>query len=899
MRYVYALLFACLLSTTTWAQFQVNGSATNLGGNCFRLTDNVMNQVGSVWGTSQMDLSKSFDIYFEPNFGFDTAGGEGMAFVMHQVGAGPSALGTGPAMGYGGISLNLLVEFDTETQGFASDPAFDHIALMRNGNQVHAGTSQILGPFQMSAANANVKDGLAHQVRISWNAATQTFEVYFDCVLRMTYIGDIVTNFFGGNPNVWWGWTGGTRGAGETNIQQLCLTYATPLDALGSHQICSGDSVQLDAVNGANFTWTPAAGLTSSTIQGPIAGPTNSTNYVVQVTDQCGFQRTDTAFITVADTLVALISGDTTFCGGVDSAILQFTLVGQFPMEVVVFNGTNNDTLLLDASGNNALTGQPIKVAPLVPTTYNVLSVAGGSSCIDTIGGSATITPFYNLGITTTSSDALCNGSCDGIGSINVPAGTSYTYNWPNASTLPSNSNLCAGSYRVTVTETNTTCSDTFNITINEPTLISVPQLPDDTLCLGTMGTYSLTPTGGVGGYVYSWSRSNDPTVLSTINSLTITSDSSTNFTAIVTDANNCPSVTRNFTIFVRDSIQASILANPPLGVCAGDPVNLVGNAIGGDGVYTYTWNYIGGPALGQAISDIPGATANYNLIVEDGCGTTPPGSAVIQILVDPIPDTQFLVDDTIVCPGQDVTFSMETFNSNYTYLIEYGDFTNDTLQGGDITHAYTNAGCQDVTVTVLTQFCTVSNPIPCRVDVLQPPIADFSWSPVGVELTKLNPYVDLNDQSFDGITAIWFEDSVRISTELNFTHAFQDSGLYEITLVSVNDSGCTDTISTEIEVVSDFITFYIPNAFSPNGDNANETFGPAANIFVTDNYSFKVYDRWGDKVFETSDLNTTWNGQRFNDGDKLPQGVYVYAIEFFDRGGREQAYRGHITLFR
>ncbi|MGD1845043.1 MAG: gliding motility-associated C-terminal domain-containing protein, partial [Salibacteraceae bacterium] len=554
-------------------------------------------------------------------------------------------------------------------------------------------------------------------------------------------------------------------------------------------------------------------------------------------------------------------------------------------------------TLFLDANGNTAATGQPVRVSPLIPTTYNVVSVASGSTCIDTIGGSATITPFYNLGITTTANDALCNGSCDGIGNVNIPAGTNYSYLWPSGTTLPTNSSLCAGNYWVTLTEAVTGCSDSFNIIINEPTPISVPQLPDDTICDGVSQNYTVTPTGGVGGYTYNWIKSN-VTNLGTGSTVAITGDSTSNYTLIVTDANNCPAVTQNFTVFVRDTLSPSILSNPPVGSCAGDPVVFVGNATGGDGNYSYNWNYPGGPAMGQNIVASPTTTTTFSLTVSDVCGSTPK-TVDFTLLVDPIPSTTFIVDDSVVCPSQDVTFSLETFNSNYTYLIEYGDFTNDTITSGSINHAYNNQGCQDVTITVITVYCTVSDPWPCRIDVLLPPIADYSWSPVGAQLTNLNPQINLVDQSFDGIEARWFEDSVLISSQLNFTHAFSDTGLFEIKLVSINDSGCTDTIASNIQVISDFTTFYIPNAFSPNGDNANETFGPIANIFITDNYSFKVYDRWGDRVFETSDINTYWNGRRFNDGDELPQGVYVYAIEFFDRNGREQAYRGHLTLFR
>jgi hypothetical protein len=124
--------------------------------------------------------------------------------------------------GYAGLPGNsLAIEYDTYQN--SQDPAYDHIAIESGGSVNH----NIAGPVQASASASNIKDCAWHTTEIIWNVNTQTYSVYFDGTLRLTYTGNIVANFFGGNPIVNWGWSGSTGGA--TDDQEILRDHGIKL----------------------------------------------------------------------------------------------------------------------------------------------------------------------------------------------------------------------------------------------------------------------------------------------------------------------------------------------------------------------------------------------------------------------------------------------------------------------------------------------------------------------------------------------------------------------------------------------------------------------------------------------------------------------------------------------
>ena len=201
---LWAVVWVCCagLFPAAAQTYFLNGTAVDAGADCYQLTTTQPTQNGAVWYADQLDLNAPFDVRFELNFGtLDGNGADGIMFVLQQVGT--SALGaSGGGLGFLGFGTSFGVEFDTWQNADFGDPFADHIGLVSDGSVVHTAATAYSPTVQMSSTNANVEDGQPHSGRIVWDPATQEVAVYFDCVLRLTAVVDLVGDVFGGNPAV-------------------------------------------------------------------------------------------------------------------------------------------------------------------------------------------------------------------------------------------------------------------------------------------------------------------------------------------------------------------------------------------------------------------------------------------------------------------------------------------------------------------------------------------------------------------------------------------------------------------------------------------------------------------------------------------------------------------------
>ena len=235
-----AAFFAVALFQNNSVQAQaVNGSAQQLSCNCFRLTEAIGNQSGSVWNSAQIDLSEPFDFTFDVYLGNIPGGADGIAFVLQPVSTLVGS--TGGGLGYEGITPSLAMAIDTYDNGpTQSDPVNDHVAIMSNGSIDHGSTDNLAGPVDALAANANIEDGQDHLMRVSWDPIGMVVNFYMDGDLRTTYTGDIITDIFGGDPNVFWGFTGSTGGL--NNRQEFCFSIIPGLSA-SEFEVCEGETI--------------------------------------------------------------------------------------------------------------------------------------------------------------------------------------------------------------------------------------------------------------------------------------------------------------------------------------------------------------------------------------------------------------------------------------------------------------------------------------------------------------------------------------------------------------------------------------------------------------------------------------------------------------------------------
>ncbi len=215
----------------------LNGNAANSVPGRVMLTPKAPAQAGSMWDPCEISLNTSFDMSFVMNWGSDQCGADGIDFVLQN--QGTNALGNDSGEhGYSGIGSSLAVAFDTYSNPGApyNDPAFDSINLNADGGTADIGSSACgtdtgyttgtCGRPAISNTYPNIKDGLDHTVRFTWNAATRTLDVYVDGNQRAswTFPATFINDLFGGNPNVYYGFTGSTGGA--TNYQQVAQTTA-------------------------------------------------------------------------------------------------------------------------------------------------------------------------------------------------------------------------------------------------------------------------------------------------------------------------------------------------------------------------------------------------------------------------------------------------------------------------------------------------------------------------------------------------------------------------------------------------------------------------------------------------------------------------------------------------
>ena len=244
-RDLFLVVLMAISCSASFSQYTINGSCTQNSCHCFTLTQPIFTQAGSFWAASQIDLNNSFDFRFNVYLGcLDANGADGIVFVLRPIGTNTIGV-TGGSLGYQGITPSLGVEIDTWQNIGAgyNDPVFDHIAIMKNGNNDHTSSNALSSYAQASSTNANIEDCQWHDFRVSWDPAVQLMSVYFDNSLRAQYTGDIVSGIFSGNPMVYWGFVGST--GGSTNLQQVCTLLQAGITANIANNVgCAGNAVQ-------------------------------------------------------------------------------------------------------------------------------------------------------------------------------------------------------------------------------------------------------------------------------------------------------------------------------------------------------------------------------------------------------------------------------------------------------------------------------------------------------------------------------------------------------------------------------------------------------------------------------------------------------------------------------
>jgi len=549
-------------------------------------------------------------------------------------------------------------------------------------------------------------------------------------------------------------------------------------------------------------------------------------------------------------------------------------------------------------------TGLSIAVNPPIGGAYYTCQPvfpscnAGWSSCNAGVGqGPDTIlvTPTPNLPPPTiTPTDPLCNNGCNGSIVVTPIGGLApYVINWTNGSNTLTLNNLCSGTYNFSLTDANGCVYNGTSTLLNPPPL----QLPTVTstnpTCFGYCdGSSIVNPVDGLAPYTYLW---NDGQTTQTATNLC-----SGNYSVTVTDANNCPAT------------QTTTLVDPPLvtinPITGSDTVcfNSTGNLYNVSSVFpnlNYVWtNTMGNISSGQGtnqinldVTGVNGGLYTNTLSVigvnQIGCQSQPQTFTIVDLNILPVIDSIGPFCEYDNC----ITLTATPPNGIFSGMNVWGDqyCPNNGFIGVDIVnYMYWQSGCW---------FDTSIN-----VQVYPKPTITTTIDGVVGENTQFLQICDGDSTQvvYGAVSASGGYNEWTVFGETNIsqnaTISWAEEGVYTFSVVRW-DNGCVsnpESITVTITLCPNEL-FYIPNAFTPDNNEYNQAFRPVftSGIDPTD-FSFLIYNRWGQIVWESYDLNSTWDGTYNN--SPCQDGTYTWILRFgTPKTDERKQYNGNLTIIR
>jgi len=333
---------------------------------------------------------------------------------------------------------------------------------------------------------------------------------------------------------------------------------------------------------------------------------------------------------------------------------------------------------------------------------------------------------------------------------------------------------------------------------------------------------------------------------------------------------------------------------------CRAGPVEFRDMSVtGAPSLESWSWNFDGAPGSGAVTNHQfpdPGEK-NAQLIVTDSNNCKDTISKDFDWF--PVPPLIIINPSNFIgCAPADIFFdNLSTpIDETYEVIWDFGDGS-DEVDMISPTHSYEDIGIYDVNVSITSPIgCTTSRAFPELITVEEKPTADFSFSP---EMpNSFNKEISFFDNSTNAKFYQWNFAGLGTSDILDPTFTFPDTGVYEVVLTVLHESGCPDTAIALIDI-SPEVTLHFPNAFTPNNDAKNDVFRGVGVFAGLRNFELSVWNRWGQKIFGTDDPMVGWNGMVDNTGAISPNGVYVYYAKYEGPRGDKEEFKGHITLIR
>lgn len=668
----------------------------------------------------------------------------------------------------------------------------------------------------------------------------------------------------------------GTNGCPGTASATVTETPPFPITFTGGLSHCPGETTDVTANGGVSYVWDTGATTATVTL--------SQGTYSVTATDADGCTSTETVTITesaVPTAAFAVVDA----CDGTDVQFMDASTVATGTI-------TNWDW---DFGDGSTSTDQNPTHLYASAGTYDVTLVASSGSCSNQITLQATVFPNPTADFTTAdvcvatpatfTDNSTVTGATinqwawdfDGLGN-DVQANSTFTFN-------------TAGTYNVTLgVITDDFCADTHTeqITIFPS---PVPSFTATAVCEGNTTSFQNTSTGAAAqawdlGDMSGTSTDANPTY-------TYASAGTYSVTLGVTSAEGCvAALIQNVTVNPLPTITATHTDI----LCAGE-TNGTATAAAANGTapYTYQWSDVF-QSTTPSINNL--SQGPYTITVTDALGCTADTTVTVN---QPLPVRVELVagDDTCGLGNGAIQAIMTGGTAPFEYVWSAirdsaSIYSEPTTPSGWNTNL--TPGAYSLTVTdaggCSTEGETVVGQIPS-------PVADFTTRSKPEDL--IDPTVQLVNESTGAVSYEWHLGEGNISYAENPKFDYDSGGVYLVMLIAYNEPeyGCADTTFRYVEV-DPLFTFYVPNAFTPDGDGINDVWAPQGENFEYESYNVQIYDRWGGLVWQTDNPNVHWDGTNQQTQKDVKQGLYVYqfVLKKFNTFKPKQI-TGTVTLYR
>lgn len=664
---------------------------------------------------------------------------------------------------------------------------------------------------------------------------------------------------------------------------------------------CAGDIINAaytgNASAGANYTWNFSGGnVVSGSGQGPYQVSWNAggiQNVTLTVSENGCTSQQQLSAVDVTSIPIVSISPVPSICIGAISNNVIFTGTAgvnatynwNFGNATVVSginagpyslqwnnSGTNQINLSVTENGCSASSTIDVTVNPIPTSDFIIVNAACVNQPVNlNYSGNASSTASYNWVF---GNGTLISGS--GVGP--------YSVSWSN----PGNALIS-----LVVTENGCVSPQTDLQAIINP-LPSVFAGNDALVCSGTMVSIGDIPAAGMN---YSWSPManisdpaiSNPSVTPINNSSAISQD---NYILSVTDANGCSNTD---TVAVASYPHPVILFDAPPSQCIKENnfIFSAGSNIPSGVNYNWTFSPEATPSSSSQ-SDIIvkySAVGTFPVMLTGDFFGCPAAPHIDSVTIHEMPVADFIPLTRQGCEPLSVSFTnLSTGNSNtYSWNFSDGGFDNAL-----------NANHQFVKSGIFSVGLSASNVYGCRMDTTYKNIITVFALPVGQFVPNpsvanyLSPIIQFQNYSTNVNLYMWDFGDSDTSTVWSPNHTYSDTGTYVITLMLVSNQGCVDTVQGVVRVEEDF-SYYIPNAFTPNGDGVNDVFrGYGVSI---NTYTMNIYNRWGELLYTTNNADAPWDGKV--NKELVENGVYVYRILVTDYHNLKHTFVGHVSVVR